>query len=49
MYLSVLFQDHDVLALFQPGLDGIEAPAIEANCEIGMGDYRPAAWFEPFG
>lgn len=46
--LDALFQDHDVLALFQARLDGIEDPSNDVNRELGMGDHRPAAWFEPF-
>jgi hypothetical protein len=46
--LDVLFQDHDILALFEAELDGIEDPDDPANAGTGMGDYRPAAWFRPF-
>jgi hypothetical protein len=45
---EVLFQDHDILELFDPERDGIEDPDSEANQQIGMGDYRPAAWFKTF-
>jgi hypothetical protein len=48
MCLSVLFQDHDILALFDADLDGIEDPDTALNRDIGMGDYRPQSWFKPF-
>ncbi|CRK57590.1 hypothetical protein [Alloactinosynnema sp. L-07] len=44
MAKDVLFQDHDILNLFDLELDGIEDP----DTSIGMGDYRPHAWFKPF-
>ncbi|SDD68645.1 hypothetical protein [Actinokineospora iranica] len=46
--LDALTQDTDILDLFHPDTDGIEDPASEQNKSIGMGDYRPAAWFTPF-
>lgn len=46
--LSVLFQDHDILALFKADLDGIEDPGTDLNRDMGMGDYRPRSWFESF-
>jgi hypothetical protein len=48
LYSEMLFQDHDVLMLFNEGLDGIEDPGDPLNREAGMGDLRPAAWFEFF-
>ena len=45
---DVLFQDTDILHLFEPGLDGIDDPHDPANAEMAMGDYRPSAWFENF-
>jgi hypothetical protein len=45
---DALFQDSDILSLFDPEHDGIEDPAAQGNQLIGMGDYRPAAWFETF-
>jgi hypothetical protein len=45
---EVLFQDTDILGLFEDGLDGIEDPDVETNQGIGMGDYRPHAWFKVF-
>lgn len=46
---EVLFQDIDILALFNPDLDGIEDPDAELNRSAGIGDYRPQAWFTTFG
>jgi hypothetical protein len=43
-----LFQDHDVLMLFDDGLDGIEDPSAEINKHFRVGDLRPEAWFEFF-
>ena len=48
MCSEVLFQDHDVLMLYDESLDGIEDPGSEANVYLRMGDMRPAAWFECF-
>jgi hypothetical protein len=46
---EVLFQDLDIeLVLESTWADGIENPDEELNRLVGMGDYRPAAWFEPF-
>ena len=43
-----LFQDDDLSALFRPADDGIEDPDGETNRFLGMGDYRPPAWFDWF-
>jgi hypothetical protein len=43
-----LFQDTDILALFNPDLDGIEDPEADVNRDMTIGDYRPQAWFENF-
>ncbi|MBB5958430.1 hypothetical protein FHS29_005038 [Saccharothrix tamanrassetensis] len=49
MLLSdVLFKDHDILELFDPGRDGIEDPDDNHNRHLNMGDYRPRAWFTTF-
>jgi hypothetical protein len=45
---DALFQDHDLSNLFAPALDGIEDPDSDVNQELGIGDYRPAAWFRWF-
>jgi hypothetical protein len=45
---EVLFQDGDILELFDPSLDGIENPDDEEDYSLGMGDYTPNAWFTPF-
>jgi len=48
MCSEVLFQDHDVLMLYDESLDGIEDPGSDANIYLRMGDMRPTAWFEYF-
>jgi len=45
---EVLFQDHDILDLFDVELDGVEDPDSEHNRVMGIGDYRPQAWFGTF-
>lgn len=45
---DVLFQDSDVLMLYNPANDGIEDPDSDINRELGAGDLRPSAWFKPF-
>ncbi|MDQ7907644.1 hypothetical protein RB614_24280 [Phytohabitans sp. ZYX-F-186] len=45
---DVLFQDNDILGLFEIEMDGIEDPDGDHNRAIGMGDYRPQAWFRTF-
>lgn len=46
---DLVFRDTDILALFRNDLDGLEDPNDQTNAKLGMGDYRPAAWAEPFG
>ncbi len=48
MCSEVLFQDHDVLMLYDGSLDGIEDPGSDANEYLSMGDLRPGAWFDYF-
>jgi hypothetical protein len=48
MCSEVLFQDHDVLMLYDESLDGIEDPDSDANEFLRMGDLRPRAWFNYF-
>lgn len=43
-----LFHDHDVLALFEPALDGIEDPESDVNRAFRMVNLHPAQWFLPF-
>lgn len=45
---DLLFQDHDVLMLFDRGLDGFEDPDTDINKQFRVGDLRPEAWFTPF-
>lgn len=46
---SVLFEDHDVLMLFDASLDGIEDSGNDVNQAMGMDNLAAADWFEPFG
>ena len=48
MCSEVLFQDHDVLMLYDESLDGIEDPGSDPNVYLRIGDMRPGAWFEYF-
>jgi hypothetical protein len=45
MASEVLLQDHDILDLFDVEMDGIEDPDSAHNRAMGIGDYRPQAWF----
>ncbi|MFY7069400.1 hypothetical protein ACOQFV_26380 [Nocardiopsis changdeensis] len=47
--LDILFEDHDVMLLFDPRFDGVEDPGSELNRLQAMGDMRPQSWFENFG
>lgn len=46
--VDALFQDTDILALFDPSQDGLEDPESDINVSFRIGDYRPAAWFKTF-
>jgi hypothetical protein len=48
MCSEVMFQDHDILMLDDPAVDGIEDPESAVNREFGIGDLRPSNWFRPF-
>jgi hypothetical protein len=43
---DVLFQDTDILHLFEPGLDGIDDPDDALNARVAIGGCRASAWFE---
>ncbi|MFC5148935.1 hypothetical protein [Streptomyces aureoversilis] len=45
---DVLFQDHDVLMLFDAALDGIEDSSSDVNQALGMVNLAPLDWFTPF-
>lgn len=47
MCSEVLFQDHDILMLEDPAVDGFEDPGSAVNREFGIGDLRPGNWFRP--
>jgi hypothetical protein len=48
MCSQLLFEDHDVLMLYDASLDGYEDPGGDLNQKYGVGDLRPAAWFAFF-
>lgn len=43
-----LFEDHDVLMLFDPALDGVEDSSSPVNQALGMVNLAPLDWFTPF-
>lgn len=45
---EILFQDHDVLHLFDAYLDGIEAPDSVLDEQRLFANLHPRAWFLPF-
>lgn len=46
---AALFEDFDLLLLFDPLFDGIEDPGAEINQRLGIGPHlHPSNWFEPF-
>jgi hypothetical protein len=45
---DILFQDHDVLMLFDNSLDGIEDSNSQVNQALGMVNLAPQDWFDPF-
>ncbi|MFJ8158797.1 hypothetical protein [Streptomyces sp. NPDC094468] len=45
---DVLFEDHDVLMLFDASLDGIEDSGNEVNQALGLASLAAADWFVPF-
>jgi hypothetical protein len=45
---DLLFEDHDVLMLFDASLDGFEDPGNATNQQFRVGDLRPTAWFGSF-
>lgn len=45
---DALFQDQDILWIFDPDHDGAEDPETETNRDLAIGDYRPHAWFTAF-
>lgn len=46
--LDRLLRTRNVALLLLPGHDGIEDPEASENQALGMGDYRPEAWFTTF-
>ena len=46
--LEFLFEDHDVLMLFDPDLDGIEDPESDLAVFLRTASLHPRDWFTPF-
>ena len=46
--IDALFQDTDILGLFDPARDGMEDPGSDVNTLFRIGDYRPQVWFQTF-
>lgn len=46
--LNRLLRNRNIALLLLPGHDGIEDPEASENQALGMGDYRPDAWFTAF-
>ncbi|PRY46711.1 hypothetical protein [Umezawaea tangerina] len=46
---TLLFQDHDVLFLYSPVMQGVEHPDDPLNQSMDIGDLRPEGWFKEFG
>ncbi|WP_051466240.1 hypothetical protein [Pseudofrankia saprophytica] len=46
--VDAMFKDTDILGLLDPSRDGMEDPDDPVNRELGIGDYRPSAWFQTF-
>ena len=46
---ELLFEDHDILWLYNNRMDGVEDPDSELNQQYVVGDMRPASWFDWFG
>jgi len=49
LFHEMLYADTDFLYFWEPNMDGFEAPDTEINKAAGIGDKRPANWFETFG
>ncbi|KUL48984.1 hypothetical protein ADL30_34515 [Streptomyces sp. NRRL S-1521] len=45
---TVLFEDHDVLMLFDASVDGVEDRGNEINQALGLANLAAADWFKPF-
>ncbi|MEW2130522.1 hypothetical protein [Streptomyces sp. NPDC005435] len=46
---DLLFQDHDVLFLYDPIMRGLEHPDDPNNQRVGIGDPQSERWFKEFG
>ncbi|MGW3032824.1 tetratricopeptide repeat protein [Streptomyces sp. NPDC001178] len=45
---DLLFEDHDVLWLYEPWMDGIEDPDDDVHQYVRAANLRPDDWFRPF-
>ncbi|WP_405474417.1 tetratricopeptide repeat protein [Streptomyces canus] len=45
---DLLFEDHDVLMLYEPWMEGIEDPGDSVNQHMDMANLHPDDWFKPF-
>ncbi|MFF4059491.1 tetratricopeptide repeat protein [Streptomyces sp. NPDC001668] len=45
---ELLFEDHDVLMLYEPWMEGIENPENSVNQHMRMANLHPDDWFTPF-
>jgi len=45
---SELVQDWDIALLWDPSMGGREEPDDDLNRQMGIGGYRPTAWFTTF-
>ncbi|MEU6357643.1 tetratricopeptide repeat protein [Streptomyces sp. NPDC047072] len=45
---DLLFEDHDVLMLYKPWMEGIEEPSNSVNQHMRLANLRPDDWFKPF-
>ncbi|MFF4155392.1 tetratricopeptide repeat protein [Streptomyces sp. NPDC001678] len=45
---DLLFEDHDVLLMYEPWMEGIEHPDNIVNQSMGLANLSPEDWFTPF-
>ncbi|MCD0448533.1 hypothetical protein LO762_04885 [Actinocorallia sp. API 0066] len=48
LWSDCLFEDHDILMLFDVRFAGVQNPGNALNQSFGVGDLRPEAWFRAF-
>lgn len=47
MCSEILFEDHDILLLYDEQFDGVEDPDAKLNQQFRINDLRSASWFNP--